>query len=67
MILEVESGADAAQNPNAPQAVWETNVNLQTSRGLDGKFLYEIILAGGSDQPGYLDKDDVIALAKSMH
>ena len=67
MILEVESGADAAQNPNAPQAVWEINVNLQTLRGSEGKFLYEIILTGGSEQPGYLDKDDMIALAKSMH
>ena len=67
MILEVESGTDAAQNPNAPQSVWEIKVNLQTLRWSDGTFLCEIILAGGSDQPGYLDKDDMIALAKRMH
>ncbi len=66
-ILEVESGTDATQNPNAAQAVWETNVNLQTLRWSDGEFLYEIILAGGRDQPEYLDKDGLIALAKSMH
>ena len=67
MILEVESGTDAAQNTNAPQTVWQINVNLQTLRWSDVTFLYEIILARGSDQPGYLDKDDLIALAKSMH
>lgn len=67
MIPEVESGVDAMRNPYTLQAVWETNVNLQTLRWSDGEFLFEIILAGGNDQIGYIDKDDLIALANNMH
>lgn len=67
MIPEVESGADATPSPATSQTVWDANVNLQTLRWSDGAFLYEIILAGGSQQPGYIDKDGLIALANRMH
>jgi hypothetical protein len=62
MIPEVESGADAPT-----QAVWDAKVKLQTLRWSDGEFLFEIILAGRAGQPGYLDRDGLIALAKSLH
>jgi len=66
-ITEVESEADATQSPDTPQTVWNAKVNLQTLRWTDGEFLFEIILAGGLNQTGYLDKDDLIALANRMH
>jgi hypothetical protein len=67
MIPEVELGADATQSPDALQAVWDANVKLQTLRWSDGEYLYEIILAGDSKQPGYLDRDDLISLANRMY
>ena len=67
MIPEVESGLDATQSPNTPQVVWDENVNLQTLRWSDGEYLYEIILAGSSRRPGYLDKDGLVALANGMY
>ena len=66
MIPEVESGADATKSPSEPQAVWDAHVKLQTLRWSDGEFLFEIIFAGGADQPGYLDKDGLIALANYL-
>ncbi len=67
MIPEVESGADALPSRTSPQPIWDATVKLQTLRWSDGEFLYEIILAGGSEQPGYLDKEGLIALAKHLH
>ena len=67
MIPEVESGAEATVSPILPQTVWDANVNLQTLRWSDGDFLFEIILAGGLEQPGYLDKAGLIALADQLH
>ena len=66
-VPEVESGIDAPIGPATPQATWNAEVKLQTLRWSDAEFLYEIILAGGAGQPGYLDKDDLIALANRMH
>ena len=67
MIPDVKSEADATASPMGPQAVWDANVNLQTLRWSDGQFLYEIILAGGVGQPGYLAKEGLIALANQLH
>lgn len=66
LIPEVESGADATVASSAAQPVWDANVKLQTLRWADGEFLYEIIIAGSSEQSGYLDKDAMIALANRM-
>jgi hypothetical protein len=66
MIPEVELGADATPSPTGSQMVWDANAKLQTLRWTDGKFLYEIILAGGAERPGYLDKDGLVALANQM-
>jgi hypothetical protein len=66
MIPEVELGADATPSPIRSRTVWDASVKLQTLRWSDGEFLYEIILAGGTDQPGYLDKDGLIALANRI-
>jgi hypothetical protein len=66
MIPDVESGADATVSPFAPQTVWDANVSLQTLRWTDGEFLYEIILAGGLEQAGYLDKEGLIDLASQL-
>jgi hypothetical protein len=66
MIPDVELGANATVSPLTPKTVWDADVNLQTLRWSDGKFLYEIILAGGSKQPSYLDKDGLIVLASQM-
>lgn len=65
MIPEVELMAETP-DPKRSQAVWDANVNLQTLRWSDGEFLYEIILAGNSKQPGYLDKDGLIFLGIQM-
>ncbi len=67
MIPEVESGTDATRSPASSQTVWDAIVKLQTLRWSDGEFLYEIILAGSSEQPGYLDKNGLISLAKHLH
>jgi hypothetical protein len=64
---EVELGPEPKTRPTATQMVWDATVKLQTLRWTDGEFLYEIILAGGAEQPGYLDKNDLIALAAQMH
>jgi len=64
---EVESGPDITTYPTATQMVWDATVKLQTLRWTDGDYLFEIILAGGAELPGYLDKDDLIALATQMH
>lgn len=66
-IPEVESGADAYPSPDPRNVVWDEDVNLQTLRWSDGEFLYELILAGNSAQPGYLDKDSLIDLANRIH
>ena len=66
MIPEVESGADATPDSTSPKIVWDANVELQTLRWSDGEFLYEIILAGGPEKTGYLDKDSLIALANQL-
>jgi hypothetical protein len=64
---EVESGLDITPKPSTTQMVWDATVKLQTLRWSDGNYLYEIILAGGAEQPGYLDKNDLIVLATQMH
>jgi hypothetical protein len=66
-IPEVESGIINTVYPSTTQTVWDPNVKLQTLRWSDGEYLYEIILAGGNDQYGYLDKDDLVSIAKSIH
>lgn len=63
-IPEVESHADESQSTNMQQTVWQANVNLQILRWSDGKFLYEIILAGDKGQAGYLEKENLIILAE---
>jgi hypothetical protein len=65
-VTEVESGVDSPPGPATPQATWNANVELQTLRWSDAEFLYEIILAGDAGQPGYLDKEGLIALANRM-
>ena len=66
MIPEVESGIDTTSGGVGSQVVWDANAKLQTLRWTDGEFLYEIILAGSSGKPGYLDKDGLIAMANRM-
>ena len=66
MIPEVKSGVEATESPTTSLAIWDANVNLQTLRWSDGEFLYEIILAGDLKQPGYLNKQGLIALASQM-
>ena len=65
-IPEVESEIVNTNIPSKTQAIWDINVKLQTLRWSDGEFLYEIILAGGNDQNGYLDRDDLVSIAESM-
>ncbi|MFN2235030.1 MAG: hypothetical protein ACK2U1_12455 [Anaerolineales bacterium] len=65
-IPEVESGIINNIYPPTIQTVWEKNVKLQTLRWSDGEFLYEIILAGGNDQNGYLDKEYMVSIAESI-
>ena len=66
MIPEVESGIDNTVIPSKTQTFWDINVKLQTLRWSDGEFLYEIILAGGNDKNGYLDKIELVSIAESM-
>ena len=66
MIPEVELGIDTTSSGAGSQVVWDAKVKLQALRWTDGDFLYEIILAGRSGQPGYLDKDGLIAMANRM-
>jgi len=66
-VLEVKSGAEVNANTPAPELVWDAAVNLQTLRWSDGEFLSEIIFAGDAEQPAYLDKEALIALASQMH
>ena len=65
-IPEVESEIINTIIPSKNQIFWDINVNLQTLRWSDGEFLYEIILAGGNDQNGYLDKNILVSIAESM-
>ena len=65
-IPEVESEIVNTIIPSKTQAVWDNNVKLQTLRWSDGEFLYEIILAGGNDQNGHLDKADLVSIAESI-
>jgi hypothetical protein len=66
IIPEVELGADATPTPIGAPLVWDPHAKLQILRWTDGEFLYEIILAGGAERPGYLDKNGLIALANQM-
>ncbi|HBY06337.1 MAG TPA: hypothetical protein DEH22_00555 [Chloroflexi bacterium] len=66
-VPEVKSGAEAEASTPTPQLVWDAAVNLQTLRWSDGEYLYEIIFAGSAQQPAYLDKEALIALAAGLH
>lgn len=65
-IPEVESEIVNTIIPSKTQTIWDINVKLQMLRWSDGEFLYEIILAGGNDQNGYQDKNDLVSIAESM-
>lgn len=65
-IPEVELGADTTPSPAGSAMVWDNNAKLQILRWSDGEFLYEIILAGGAERIGYLDKDGLIDLANQL-
>jgi hypothetical protein len=64
---DLKSVEDITPSPITPQTVWDTNVNLQTLRWSDSEFLFEIILAGGSNQTGFINEVELIELAKNMH
>ena len=69
VIPEVKSALDTPAKTTLPlQATWNPAANSQMLRWQSGEMLFEIIVAGGvENQPGYLDKEDLIALAEQMH
>lgn len=69
VIPEVESAFEAPAHDTLPlQATWNPAANSQMLRWQSGELLLEIIFAGGNEsEPGYLAKEDLIALAERMH
>ena len=67
-IPEVKSGLGSETATPAPvEAIWEPDTPLQTLRWSDGEFIYEIIFSGRAEDPNTFDKNDLIAMAISLH
>jgi len=68
-IPEVESAIELTEfGKTVPmQATWNPDAEIQMLRWVENDMLYEIIFGGGTpNNPGYLTKLDLIALAESM-